>query len=83
MSQYDPFRYSNLSPQMVSDIEVGKVAQTPALLAQYDVNNDGTISAVDRQIIQNNQNQMVLNTVLFLFLLIFYHKTQELFSRHL
>jgi hypothetical protein len=58
MSQYDPFRYSNLSPQMVSDMIVGNVEQTPALLSQYDVNNDGTISMVDQQIIQNNQNQM-------------------------
>jgi hypothetical protein len=58
MSQYDPFRYSNLSPQMVIDMIVGNVEQTPALMAQYDVNNDGTISATDQQIIQNNQNQM-------------------------
>jgi hypothetical protein len=43
---------------MVSDMIVGNVEQTPALLSQYDVNNDGTISMVDQQIIQNNQNQM-------------------------
>jgi hypothetical protein len=58
MSQYDPFRFSNLNPQLVSEMVVGNVEQTPALLSQYDVNNDGNISLIDQQIIQNNQNQM-------------------------
>ena len=58
MSQYDPFRFSNLNPQLVSEMVVGNVEQTPTLLSQYDVNNDGKISLIDQQIIQNNHSQM-------------------------
>ena len=56
MAPFDYLKYRNLNPQVVSDYLVGKVDQmTPALMAQYDVNNDGVLDPLDQQIIKNSQ----------------------------
>jgi hypothetical protein len=59
MAKFDYLKYRNLNPQVVSDYLVGKVDQmTPALMAQYDVNNDGVLDPLDQQIIKNSQTFM-------------------------